>query len=235
MWCELVCSRQGNHPCLRDQIPWSSGPNRRTLQRHHPQWNCAKAPCRFREKLNSRDRKLLNEARRSGHTHIRTTQPAVRAKLGRDGISHCAMKRGRGGEEPPDSPRPCNKRLCSETNNIRGVSERVCVKPSALEQERPCFPLLPPGKRLRTKSSLLLAIPHKRLKVKTTLPHKYAQNTYFTNCIVKKRMFCTHITAPTRPAKRLTVKTTWPCFTAPCVSSPNAAPEGIVQRHEVCC
>ena len=122
------------------------------------------------ERLNLRDRGLLNEARRSGHTHVRTARPAVRAKPGNAGRSGESKKRGRDGEQPSGPCLQYNKRICSTTLQI-------CAVPTHMFCSHICTPSITynvglplPNKRLRVKSTLMPARPVKRFKVKTTLP-----------------------------------------------------------------
>ena len=88
------------------------------------------------EGLNLRDRKLLTEARRSGHTHVRTARPAVRAKHGNAG----SYRRSQICTVPTHT--------CNVTYDVRLPlpSKRLRVK-STLVPARP-------AKRLKVKTTL---------------------------------------------------------------------------------
>ena len=156
-------------------------------------------------KLDLRDRQLLRDARKQGHTHVKTLRPAKRVRsAAANRAATLASKRSRTLQEEPRAD----------------GSKGICIRPRVLEQVGLSAPSLLPCKRIRTKSTLLPAIPRTRLKVKTTLPHRYAHRIHASICNVQKRMFCQKITVPGRPVKRLRVKTALPCFTAPCMSKP---------------
>ena len=112
-------------------------------------------------KLQERDRKLIAAARKAGHTHVRTVRPAERVA---SAATNRSIARGAkrkwesiSSTHAPVSPQSTNKKYKSSLTNVAFDLDIIS--------------LLKPPKRLHCKSTVVLARPIKRLKVKTTLPH----------------------------------------------------------------
>ena len=118
-----------------------------------------KRPSKIFLRLQERDRKLIAAARKAGHSHVRTVRPAKRVASAAANRSIAAgATRGREFTPPtcvPNTPPSTNEKYKCHLDDI-------------------C--LIKPPKRLRVKSTVVLAGPVKRLKVKTTVPYTILQS-----------------------------------------------------------